>query len=272
LPSPAVPIVNTRMYSVTASCRTDWRTLLGWATERAGLDWPWVDHAAPAPLAALWARDDLGAAMMCGLPYSQRAARPTLVAAPLPSPARYEGRARYFSDLVVATGSSHRTLEDTFGGVVGYTLADSMSGGVALQHHLQRFRSPARPRLYRASVGNLIHARGVIEAIVAGRIDVGPLDSYAHDLLRENDPAFAAQVRTIESTRPWPIPPLVATAALAAPELARLRAALRAAPDAPELQPAMARLLLAGFAFPDPADYDVLAQLPRPTAASFESL
>ena len=29
------------------------------------------------------------------------------------------------------------------------------------------------------AVGELIHARGVIEALVAGRIDVGPLDGYA---------------------------------------------------------------------------------------------
>jgi ABC-type phosphate/phosphonate transport system substrate-binding protein len=267
-----MPIANARMYSVTASCQADWRAVLGWAIERAGLDWPLVDHDAPAPLAALWARDDLGAAMMCGLPYARRAPRPTLVAAPIPSPTRYEGRARYFTDIVVAAGSPYRTLEDTFGGVVGYTLADSMSGGVALQVHLQRYRGAAQPRLYRAAIGNLIHARGVIEALAAGRIDVGPLDGYAHDLLRENDPAFAAQVRTITSTRTWPIPPLVATAPLAAPELARLRDALHATAHAPELQPAMARLLLAGFAFPDPAEYDVLAALPESTAASFESL
>jgi ABC-type phosphate/phosphonate transport system substrate-binding protein len=260
------------MYSVTASCKADWHTVLSWVIEQAGLDWALMDHDAPAPLSALWARNDLGAAMMCGLPYAQVEPRRTLIAAPIPSPARYEGRARYFTDVVVAAGSRHRTLEDTFGGIVGYTLADSMSGGVALHHHLQRFRSDARPRLYRASVGNLIHARGVVEAIVGGRIDVGPLDSYAHDLLRENDPTFAAQVRTIESTQPWPIPPLVATATLAARELARLRSALRDTRDAPELQAAMARLLLAGFAFPDPADYDVLAQLPGPTASSFESL
>jgi ABC-type phosphate/phosphonate transport system substrate-binding protein len=267
-----MPIANVRMYSVTPSCRADWKAVLGWALERAGFDWPLIDHDAPAPLAALWSRDDLGAAMMCGLPFSLREPRPTLIAAPRPSPARYGGRARYFTDIVVATASPYRTLEDTFGAVVGYTLADSMSGGVALRHHLQRYRTPQRPRLYRASVGNLINARGVIDALAAGRVDVGPLDSYCHDLLRESDPGFAAQVRTVESTQPWPMPPLVATDAIEPGALARLRAALQATEDAPELAAPMARLLLAGFAFPDPADYDVLAAAARHSSTSFESL
>jgi ABC-type phosphate/phosphonate transport system substrate-binding protein len=210
--------------------------------------------------------------MICGLPFSQLRPQPTLIGAPRPSPARYEGRAQYFTDIVVATTSRHQTLADTFGGVIGYTVADSMSGAVALRHHLRPCRTPERPRLYRAAVGNLVHARGVIEALVDGRIDVGPLDSYSHDLLRRNDAAFAAQVRTVASTQGWPIPPIVATAMVEPESLARLRAALQATEDAAELAAPMARLLLAGFAFPDPAEYDVLAAVARDTSTSIESL
>jgi len=70
-------------------------------------------------------------------------------------------------------------------------------------------------------------------------------------------------VRTIASTAARPIPPLVATAALAPDELARLREALQASTQAPELLAVAERLLLAGFAVPDPADYDVLARIAR---------
>jgi ABC-type phosphate/phosphonate transport system substrate-binding protein len=267
-----MPVVNARMYSVSASAKADWRAVLGWALRSARLDWTWLDHDAPAPLAALWSRDDLGLAMMCGLPFSQRTPRPTLIAAPVPSPARYGGRPVYFTDLVVAAGSPHRTLEETFGGVVGYTLADSMSGGVALRRHLARYRNAGRPRLYRSTVGNLIHARGVIEAIVDGRIDVGPLDSYSHDLLARHEPALAAQVRTLASTEAQPIPPLVATAALTHDELARLRAALLLTPQEPSLAEPMARLLLAGFAIPEAADYEHLATLAATDTTPFEDL
>ena len=269
------------MYSATPSVKAHWAQLLAWVLDHAGLPWPVIEYDAPAPLAALWARDDLGLAMMCGLPFAQQTHEAaslqgpralTLIAAPLPSPLRYNGKPVYFTDIVVRADAPYRTLEDTFGGVVGYTLADSMSGGVALCHHLQPFRTAKRPRLYRAAVGNLIHARGVIEALIAGRIDVGPLDSYYHDLLRRHEPGFAAQVRTVASTAALPIPPLVATAALSGDTITRLRAALLATASAVELKPIMERLLLAGFAFPDAADYRRLAAMAALSAPPFEEL
>jgi ABC-type phosphate/phosphonate transport system substrate-binding protein len=256
-----MPIVNARMYSVTAECKADWHRLLRWALQRADLDWEIVDFDAPAPLAQLWAREDLGAAFMCGLPFARRAPRPTLIAAPLPSPPRYDGRPVYCTDIVVAAGAPHRTIEDTFGGVVGYTLADSMSGAVALRDFLMALRAARGARLYRGAVGQLINARGVIEALAAGRIDVGPLDSYSHDLLRRYDPALAARVRTIASTAMRPMPPLVASASIAPGALARLREALLGMARASELATALARLRLTGFAVPDPAGYGVLAAI-----------
>lgn len=255
------PIANARMYSVTPSVKAAWKEVLGWALGRAGLDWPLLDYDAPAPLDELWARDDLGCAMMCGLPFSQRQPRPTLVAAPVPSPARYQGRPLYFTDIVVRADSAYGTLEDTFDGVVGYTLENSMSGCVALRKHLLAYRTPGRPRLYREAVGGLLNARRLIEALDEGRIDVGPLDSYAHDLLRRNDPAFAGKIRVIASTGAAPIPPLVATAPLAEDELERLRQALVAAASATELAAPCEVLLLKGFAVPRASDYVVFDEI-----------
>ncbi|MBU1440397.1 MAG: PhnD/SsuA/transferrin family substrate-binding protein, partial [Gammaproteobacteria bacterium] len=263
---------NARMYSATPAVKAAWRQLLQWVLARAGLDWAVIDHDPPAPLAALWARDDLGLAMMCGLPYAQSTPKPVLVAAPIPSPARYGGRAVYFTDIVVRESSSHRTIEDTFGGVLGYTLADSMSGGVALRHHLAAFARPHGKRLYRSAVGGLVNARGVIDALVAGTIDVGPLDSYYHDLLRHDEPALARQVRVVASTGAMPIPPLVASAALSSSQLSALREALAEVAHATKLQAVRERLLLSGFAFPDPADYDVLAGIAERDFATLEDI
>jgi len=267
-----MPIVNARMYSVTAEAKADWRRVLGWALQRADLDWEIVDFDAPAPLAQLWARGDLGAVMMCGLPFSKREPRPTLVAAPLPSPPRYGGKPVSCTDIVVAADSLHASIEDTFGGVVGYTLADSMSGGVALREHLLPRRAKQGTRLYGAAVGGLVNARGVIDALAEGRIDVGPLDSYSHDLLKRYHPVLAARVRTIASTPMRPIPPLVVTASIGADALARLRDALFGTRDAGELAATMARLQLAGFAVPDASDYDMLRAIADAADIAFEDL
>jgi ABC-type phosphate/phosphonate transport system substrate-binding protein len=173
---------------------------------------------------------------------------------------------------VVRSDSPFETLADTFGAVAGYTLADSLSGGVAFDRFLETFRTPQRRRLYRQSVGPLIHARGVIEALARGEIDVGPLDSYYHDLLRYDEPDFAAQVRTIATTPMRPIPPLVASVPLTADKLHALRQSLHAAMQASELELVRARILLAGFEQPDPADYGPLRKLAALTPDSLEEL
>lgn len=240
-------IVNARMYSATPQAKAAWKALFREVLERAQLDWEILDYDPPAPLAALWARQDLGAAMMCGLPYSQRKPRPTLVAAPVPAAARYQGRPIYFTDIAVRADSPYRKLEDTFGGTVGFTLPDSLSGHVALRRHLASYGF----NRYRKVVDGLLNARQVIEALDARRIDVGPVDSYYFELLRKDAPDFASKVRIIGSTPAAPIPPLVATAPLPAGTLQRLRESLLASG-------AREALLLKGFAVPAPSDYDQL--------------
>jgi ABC-type phosphate/phosphonate transport system substrate-binding protein len=248
-------IANARMYAATPRVKAAWNALLSWVLRRAGLDWEIVDYDAPAPLSALWARADLGCAMMCGLPYSRRVPRPLLVAAPVPSPARYRGKPVYWTDIVVRADAPFRTLEDTFGHVVGWTLPDSMSGCVALRAHLLQYCRGSGAKLYREAIGGFVNARQVIEGLAQRRIDVGPIDSYYHDLLRAADPQFAAQVRTVACTARAPIPPLVATAALAPDVLDALRAAFADAGGAAELVVERATLLLAGFVAPQQADY-----------------
>jgi hypothetical protein len=137
-------IANARMYSVAPGAATAWREVLGWALGRAGLNWPLIEHAAPTPIAELWARKDLGCAFICGLPYSSAPSNYQLLAAPVPSSARYGGRAVYFTDLVVRADSPLTSLEETFGGSLAYTVKDSQSGYNAVRYHLLGYRTPAR--------------------------------------------------------------------------------------------------------------------------------
>jgi ABC-type phosphate/phosphonate transport system substrate-binding protein len=153
--------------------------------------------------------------------------------------------------------------------VAGYTLPDSLSGGVAFALHVAA-RHPQGLRAYRATVGGLIHARGVIQALCDGRIDVGPLDSYYHALLARHEPALAMKVRVIDRTPDRPIPPLVATAPLDDDTLARLRAALHAVAADPAHSDTMASLLLAGFSTPAAAAYEPLALLSIAAAHEFQ--
>jgi len=249
-------IANARMYAVTPTVRDRWRTLFEWVAHRAGVPLAYVDHAAPAPLDELWSRDDLGTAFMCGFPFAETVPRPQVVAAPVPSPPRYRGQPVYCTDFVVLAGSRFTHLSDTFGSRIGWTVNHSQSGFNAVRHHLLQYLSGGPERLFAASIGPLVTPRRVIDALLEGAIDVGPLDSYVHDLLKRHDPGTALKLRTIESTTMTPIPPLIASTAISPKTVGRLRRSLLAAVADPEAATILEELLLAGFAQVDTADYD----------------
>ena len=246
-------IANARMYSVTPAAAEAWRAVIGWAARQAEVPVEFVEHGPPKLLSDLWARDDLGVVQMCGLPASLRKPAPTLLAAPQPSLPRYQGRAIYMSDIAVRADAPYRTLEDTFGGVAGYTLKDSQSGYFAWRTLLLTKHPEAK---YRQIVGGLLNPRGVIQALVDNKIDVGPLDGYVFDLLRAGDPEFASQVRVVAVTDPTPMPPLVATAPLKDSQTEKLRSAFLAVHEERSLDRAREVLLIERFVVPELSVYD----------------
>jgi ABC-type phosphate/phosphonate transport system substrate-binding protein len=239
---------NARMYSLNPALGAAWRTLLEWVIARAGADCTVIDYPPPQPLPALWARADLGCAFMCGYPLAHAQPQPLVLAAPVPSPARYAGRPVYCTDLIVRAGGTIATLADAWGRRVAFTSTDSMSGYQAPRRFFAAHAAARGGTLFSASVGPLLTPRGVVDAVLAGEADLGPLDSYAHDLLRLHEPQLAGQLLVLASTPCTPIPPLVGAAGMDLAAAQRLRAALLDVQNAAALAPARAALLLHGFA------------------------
>jgi ABC-type phosphate/phosphonate transport system substrate-binding protein len=243
------------MYSVDAVTAAAWRALLEWVARRASVACTPIDHPPPSSLEALWSRPDLGCAFMCGYPFARAAPQPVALATPVPSPARYRGQAVYWTDFVVRADSPLQTIADAFGRRMAYTIPTSQSGYQAPRRFLAPFARERGGPLFASLVGPLVTPRRVAEAVVAGAADVGPLDSYAHDLLQKHDPALAARLRTIASTQPTPIPPLVAAPAVDAQVTRRLRDALHAVASADELASLRDDLLIDRFVAADARAY-----------------
>ncbi len=258
----AVPVSNARMYSVSVATSAAWQRLFAWVADHAGIALMPVRYEPPLLLSNLWERADLGAVMMCGLPFARRIAPLRILAQCVPNLPRYRRQATYCTDIVVAADSPFAMLADTFGSRAGYTLKDSQSGYYAFRHHLLTHHTDASAP-YPTIVGGLMNARGIIDAITTGRIDVGPLDGYVHDLLRHTEPAYAAAVRTIATTEPTPMPAIVSTAALSDGAAARLRDAFQAAATTAELEDERRALLLAEFALPAADVFTPLADRAR---------
>ncbi|MBX9845045.1 MAG: PhnD/SsuA/transferrin family substrate-binding protein [Xanthobacteraceae bacterium] len=256
-------VSNARMYAVTPNVHAAWQTLFAWVSRASGVPLAYVDHAAPAPLEALWARNDLGAAFMCGFPFALATPRPHLIAAPVPSAPRYGGLPQYCTDFVVRADHPATQLSDTFGGRLGWTVEHSQSGFNAVRHHVGRYKPERNGPLYAQWVGPLLTPRRVIDAVIAGKIDVGPLDSYVHDLLLRHEPATAARLRVVESTAMTPIPPLIASHTLDEGSVERLRQALISGANESELVLTFESLCLAGFVSVDADDYQKLVTQAR---------
>jgi ABC-type phosphate/phosphonate transport system substrate-binding protein len=247
--------MNARMYCVDAVAADAWRVLLQWVAQRAGVDAEVIDYPPPKPLPALWARDDLACAFMCGYPFSRAAPQPIALAAPVPSPHAYRDRPEYWTCIVAREDSGIRTLADTFGRRMAYTTTDSQSGYQALRAMVAE---EARP--FCSMIGPLVTPRRVVEAVAAGEADAGPVDSYALDLMRLHVPQLVSPLRVVATTPPTPIPLLVASPATAAEEAARLRQALLGVEHEAGLARVRETLLLRRFAAVDGATYAILGE------------
>jgi ABC-type phosphate/phosphonate transport system substrate-binding protein len=248
-------VANARMYAVGPQAETAWRVLLARICDAAEVPLHYIAYPAPQPLEALWSRRDLGAVLMCGFPIASKLADVRPIAAPVPSVPWAHGRAVYRTDLIVRADAPLASLPDTFGGRLGWTVRHSHSGFNAPRHHLLRFRSPERPALYRTVVGDLVTARRVLDAVVAGEIDVGPLDAYWHHLLRRYRPDLTVPIRILESTDTAPMPAFVASAALPAQSVERLKQSFAAARAAAWFAPLAEALSIEGFVPVGYADY-----------------
>ena len=154
----------------------------------------------------------------------------------------------------------YRSLVETFGGRIAWTVETSHSGFNAPRHHLLAYRSAERPRLYSESRGPAVTPAQCLAWVTDGRVDVAPMDSFALDLIARHEPEQVAEIAVVESTAAAPIPPLVAAPDLDPQSRAALRRALLASGDAPALAKVRADLGLQGFAVVAADDYG-LAEL-----------
>ena len=253
-------IANARMYSVSPEAAELWRSLLSEVIAVAQAPVIVIDHPEPAPLGALWARNDMGAVFMCGLPFAGADPQPMLLAAPVPSPLEYAGEARYWSEMVVRADGPCATIEDTFGGRLALTVAESQSGYAAALAHLMAVPGPI-PR-YAEIIAPTVTPLGALLAVIRGDADVAPVDSYAFALLRRFRPELTAQVRSVARTVPTPIPALVASPGGAA----LLQTAFLEGHRNASIKALMSNLLLNRFVRPEREDYVRLRE--RHVAAS----
>src|SRR5258706_6776460 len=209
----------------------------------------------PLPWSTLWPRPDLAVPFRGGFPFPPGWRPPRPFAATVPAKAPIPGRPVYATRLLFRADSEYSSIEDTFDRRVGYTAEDSHSGYNALRHPLLPYYRRRGAKLYRASIGPLTTPWRVIEALLAGDIDVGPRDGYALDLMLRHQAELGSRIRIIATTDPGPIPFLVAASGCPDEIVSRLQAALATFAGVPACADLRDRLCLDAFAPVATGDY-----------------
>lgn len=131
-----------------------------------------------------------------------------VIAAPVLRGDRYGGRPVYFSDLIVAAASPHRSFADLRGATWAYNEPFSHSGYMTVLHHLTTLGE------------DLSFFDGVVEAgfhqdairmVADGRVDAAAVDSQVLDIELRDHPELAAGLRRIGAIGPSTIQPVVAS-------------------------------------------------------------
>jgi ABC-type phosphate/phosphonate transport system substrate-binding protein len=261
-------IANARMYAVSPEAEAAWQALIAHVAAEAEVALDYLPYPAPQPLEDLWRRPDLGCVQMCGYPIALGIADIVPIAAPIPALPWAQGRAVYRSDLIVRADSPFTRIEDSFGHRLGWTVSHSHSGFNALRHHLlPHWRARGGP-LYAKVRGELVTARRILDSVLDGSIDIGPLDAFWHALIAKYRPEVTAGIRVLESTDLAPMPAFVAAPSLPSDAVARLRAAFAAAASRPWFAQHADALLIAGFAPVDHASFGTTLAWDRDAVAA----
>ncbi len=162
----------------------------------------------------------------------------------------------YWSDLVVRVDSSYRCLEDTFGGTIGWTIEDSHSGFNMPRFHLLKYRRNSTERRYARSLGGLINPLGALTAVAEGRVDIAPVNSFCHDLLRASGHPVTQVTRILDRTEPSPIPVLVASSDVSREDARAVSEALLSANVTAEAAPLLQATRIERFVLPEERTYE----------------
>ncbi|GHO92726.1 hypothetical protein KSF_027740 [Reticulibacter mediterranei] len=174
-----------------------------------------------------FANGQADAGFLCGLLYvrmRQWANCPVeLLAAPVLLGDRYQDRPIYFSDVIVRRDSSYTSFDDLQGCTWTYNEAASHSGcNLVCYSLLERHKSP---RYFGRRVKSGSHLNS-LQLVSDGQADATAIDSHVLDVVLQQNPALATQLRVVAMLGPSAMPPVVVAKRLDAGLKDRLRTAL----------------------------------------------
>ena len=242
---------------VCQSIATYFRAQLGIQTEYvSGI--PWQERE------RLFDRGEIQILWLCGLPYVHKAdlreSDMELLAVPVPADLRSQGRAVYFSDVIVKKQSPFQTFEDLRGASWAYNEPRSHSGYNVVRAYLGERGETAG--FFARVVESGAHQTSV-QMILDGDVDGSAIDSTVLEWLQQRNVSIREQTRVIQTLGPSPIPPWVVAKRVPESIRRQLRALLLRMGDDPLGRSILDEAGLLGFSDAQDSDYDPIRRMAR---------
>jgi phosphonate transport system substrate-binding protein len=219
-------------------------------------DIPWQERA------QLLDTSGVDVVWLCGLYYVRLAAQPDcpyeLLAAPVMAAARYGDRPIYFSDVIVRQGSPYRTFADLQGCRWAYNEPNSHSGYNITRYYLARLNAP-QPYFGRVIAAGS-HQRA-IQMVLNGETDAAAIDSTVLAIEQGRDARLTAELRTLTSFPPSPIPPLVVAKSVPGSLRQAIREALLGMDEGENGRAILHQTGLKRWAGVSDSDYDLIREM-----------
>jgi phosphonate transport system substrate-binding protein len=182
-----------------------------------------------------------------------------VVAAPVLLGDRYGGRPVYFSDVIVAAGSPHRSFADLRGATWAYNEPFSHSGYVTVLHHLATLGEDLS---YFARMVEAGFHQEAIRMVANQLVDAAAIDSQVLDIELRDTPELARAVRRIGTIGPSTIQPVVVSRSrLTDGERRAITDALIGVADDPVAREPLDRALVERFVAVDSGGYDDIRRM-----------
>jgi phosphonate transport system substrate-binding protein len=165
----------------------------------------------------------------------------------------------YHSVLVVPINSDAQSIEDLKGKTFAFTDPTSFSGRIYPTYLVQQLGIP--PETFFGYTFFTYNHDNAIRAVAAGLADGAAVDSLVYDFALERDPSLASQVKIIQSSPAFAIPPVVVGPNIRPQLRATLQNILLEMHTTPEGQKVLATLGIEKFVFIEDAAYNSIRQI-----------
>ncbi len=183
-----------------------YKKLLDYLSDKVGEDVVLVQRKTYEEIDQAFVKGSVDFAFICSGPYATNRKKCGFELLVTP---RIHGSHYYYSYLIVNKKSPYRTLEDLRGKVFAFTDPDSNTGKLVPTYWVAQLHE--RPETFFSKIIYTFSHDNSILAVARGLVDGAAVDSLVWEYYKIKRPQLTGKTRIIKKSRPFGIPPVVAS-------------------------------------------------------------